>query len=160
MRKAGDVVRIYEDPLTEKRLEGEAKLIEKVSQDIDTEREYWLVEFTRGHERHARWIKKEQKDQEGEASEGRVPWRRSPDMIVKTISSRVQYFIDEEEKGYSEYDSFIAHLDHTISQLPEGEQALRNALERVKTKIYRIGREEQSHVLILKEITLELVEPL
>jgi len=54
--KPGETVKIYEDPWTQKKLEGEAKLIERLQQDSD--REYWLVEFTDSHERHPRWIKK------------------------------------------------------------------------------------------------------
>ena len=54
--KPGDVVRIYDDPLTEQKFEAEAKLVEKMLEE--PEREYWLVEFTKGHERHPRWIKK------------------------------------------------------------------------------------------------------
>jgi hypothetical protein len=60
MLKPGDVVTVYEDPWTEKRPEGEAKLIEKVGDD--GEREQWLVKFVFDQSRHPRWIKKGQGD--------------------------------------------------------------------------------------------------
>jgi len=53
--KPGDVVNIYEDPWTETKVEGKAKLIERLQKQ--DEREYWLVEFVDGHKRHTRWIK-------------------------------------------------------------------------------------------------------
>jgi len=41
----GDIVRIRVDPLSEKNLEGEAKLIEFMAYDKWVNMEYWDVEF-------------------------------------------------------------------------------------------------------------------
>ena len=132
MPKVGDVVRIYEDPLTEKTLEGEAKLIELLSEDTD--REYWLVEFTRGHERHPRWIKKE-------SEHGYPP--REPER-TQSLCGRLQYFIDEEEKGINEYEWWIQQAGMT--QKPSED------LKHVITQVWRIVQEQRNHVEILKRI--------
>lgn len=64
--KAGDLVTIYEDPLTEKKPEGEAKLIrrtavsplQKCKDGMGLEQ--WLVEFLSDKAKCYRWIKKEE----------------------------------------------------------------------------------------------------
>jgi hypothetical protein len=43
--KRGDIVNIYEDPNTEKHLEGRAKLIKKYPAQSDKFQECWLVMF-------------------------------------------------------------------------------------------------------------------
>ena len=52
--KVGDVVVIYEDPLTQKKPEGKATLIKLVMDDVEMQR--WEVESL--GERYFRWIKK------------------------------------------------------------------------------------------------------
>jgi len=42
--KKGDVVTIYKDPITKKKPEGEAWLVEKMREDFD--QDFWLVRFT------------------------------------------------------------------------------------------------------------------
>lgn len=58
-RKAGDIVTIYEDPLTEQKPEGKAKLVQKVNED-ELGLERWLVEFVEDGSQLYRWIKKEE----------------------------------------------------------------------------------------------------
>lgn len=53
--KPGDVVNIYEDPWQETKVEGKAKLLELLQKE--DEREYWLVQFEKTHEKNTRWIK-------------------------------------------------------------------------------------------------------
>jgi len=134
MPKAGDVVRIYEDPLTEKKLEGEAKLIEKISDD--GEREYWLVEFTRGHERHPRWIKKE--------TEHYISLKGGHPTLVerRPFCDRLEHFIEEEEKGIGEYEEFVGASAEYGFQLPPESLRIFN----------RIIEEQRSHVEMLKRI--------
>ena len=214
--KVGDVVKIYEDPLTEKKLEGEAKLIQQLSEDV--EREFWLVEMTRGHERHPRWITKkgEHHYPPGHSSHrveinsfvtevtfdlgarsigvyGRdrvVLWSVSetsyapplPDKVSinqyvteikfdfdknmldvygtnhvllwgiqtsvaepESFCKRLQYFIDEEEKGIGEYESFVQAFYKELAAQP-------GALEMVN----RIIEEQRSHVERLKRIKEEM----
>lgn len=43
--KRGDIIKIYKDPLTQKQLEGTARLILKVSEDAYFE--MWDVQFTK-----------------------------------------------------------------------------------------------------------------
>lgn len=53
--KCGETVKIYEDPLTETKLEGEATLVLKVAEDAESET--WRVIFD-NHNMCARRIKK------------------------------------------------------------------------------------------------------
>lgn len=57
--KVGDVVMIYEDPISEKKPEGKAKLLELL---MDGELQYWRVLFLSEDKRNPynfnRWIKK------------------------------------------------------------------------------------------------------
>jgi hypothetical protein len=57
----GDIVEIYEDPYTRKRLEGKAKLIKLLSSDVSMGEEYWTIQFLNEDEgnTHNRWIKTE-----------------------------------------------------------------------------------------------------
>ena len=109
----GQVVKIYEDPLTEKKLEGEAKLIELLHQDSD--REYWLVEFTRGHERHPRWIKKT-KD-EGERPE---LIKRLRNAVSKLPAFRVKW-ADIDKMSISELRGALQEIEKQVA--PEGAPA-------------------------------------
>lgn len=43
--KEGDVVKIYEDPITRKKLEGEAKLIDLQSRETDIHLDYYLEDW-------------------------------------------------------------------------------------------------------------------
>jgi hypothetical protein len=168
--KVGNVVKVYEDPLAEKRLEGEAKLVELLQQD--DEREYWLVEFTRGHERHPRWIKKAEGDHRARSSQSPGSWQelqqkeldleaeieetkdprklkrlqeeladvrgrqtqelQQRELEVEDVCRKLQYFIDEEEKGIAEYEEFWKVLDEL------GQKGY-------ATGIIRIAEEERSH---------------
>ena len=56
--KRGQVVTIYEDPVTENKVEGHAKLIKPIRVS-DPELEYWEVEFPDDYNRRTyRWIKR------------------------------------------------------------------------------------------------------
>jgi len=59
--EVGDIVTIYEDPLTCSKVEGKARLLELLKDDEQLQ--YWRVEFLRDHEQANRWIKKERKQQ-------------------------------------------------------------------------------------------------
>ena len=54
--KKGEIVTIYEDPLTEKKMEGKARLVEEIVSDPPLES--WYVRFI-GEEsdEYVRWIK-------------------------------------------------------------------------------------------------------
>ena len=130
--KPGETVKIYEDPWTQKKLEGEAKLIELLQQDSD--REYWLVEFTRGHERHPRWIKKK--------TEG----HHSSNPNGGTLCERLQHFIDEEEKGIAEYEEFVGEFHSELAHVVGADTI------RYYGFIRRIIEEQRSHVEMLKRI--------
>jgi len=54
--EVGDIVTIYEDPLTCTKVEGKARLLEFLQEDED--RQYWRVEFVKDREQANRWIKK------------------------------------------------------------------------------------------------------
>lgn len=54
--KPGDTVTIYEDPLTCEKEEGEAELIEMISET--RAKEFWHVRFISDNWRTTRWIKK------------------------------------------------------------------------------------------------------
>jgi hypothetical protein len=54
--KVGDVVTIYEDPLTEKKPEGKGKLQRLILDDGD--RELWEIIFYPSGDNCNRWIKK------------------------------------------------------------------------------------------------------
>ena len=54
--KQGDVVMIYDDPITKKKREGNATLIEKLTED--TSQEYWQVRFIDDGYVTGRWIEK------------------------------------------------------------------------------------------------------
>ena len=46
MAKKGDIVTIYQDPLTKAKPEGKAKLIKKLAgKDAEEGTEYWIVQF-------------------------------------------------------------------------------------------------------------------
>jgi len=55
--KVGDVVTIYEDPLTCTKPEGKARLLERLN--VDDELQHWRVEFLKDHSEALRWIKGE-----------------------------------------------------------------------------------------------------
>jgi len=55
--KKGDTVMIYQDPLTKRKPESEAGLIEKMQED--PHQEFWLVRFGDDGYVTGRWIKKE-----------------------------------------------------------------------------------------------------
>lgn len=57
--KKGDIIEIYEDPYTRKRLEGKAKLINLLSSDVSMGEEYWEIQFLSEKEgdTHNRWIR-------------------------------------------------------------------------------------------------------
>jgi rubrerythrin len=129
-RKVGDVVRIYEDVFTEKKLEGEAKLTELISED--EEREFWLVEFTRSHERHPRWIKKSE-------SKEKLPSGLRLEPESKTVCSKLQHAIGEEQKAIDEYEELWKEIDRL------GETGL-------ATGVIHILEEERSHYSTLIRI--------
>lgn len=55
--KKGDIVKIYEDPVTEYFPEGKAKLIKKIGETCSAE--YWIVSFiTKPKISYYRWKKK------------------------------------------------------------------------------------------------------
>ena len=54
--KSGDFVTVYEDPLTEKKLEGKAELVTLLKDEED--KQFWLVEFHGEAGLFGRWIKK------------------------------------------------------------------------------------------------------
>lgn len=57
--KPGRVVNIYEDPITEKKVEGSAKLIKCLIKRDDEKKEYWRVKFLSDkYTTSERWIKK------------------------------------------------------------------------------------------------------
>lgn len=58
--KAGEVVMIYEDPLTMQKPEGKAKLIKRVRENESAE--LWTVAFLSEDEstEYLRWLKKEE----------------------------------------------------------------------------------------------------
>jgi len=149
----GQVVKIYEDPLTEKKLEGEAKLIELLHQDSD--REYWIVEFTRGHERHARWIKKKWERPTSEqvgalGPHGSVGVTYPSDLQAK-LCERLQYFIEDEEKGIGEYLDYINLMNEAFRH-PEPAKVPEHLLRQLLVAVNRIVEEERSHVEMLKKI--------
>ena len=53
----GDIRMIFEDPLTEKRKEGKAKLIAGPAKMSTSQMEYWLVRFLEDDYQVRRWIK-------------------------------------------------------------------------------------------------------
>lgn len=56
--KKGDVIMIYEDPFTQKKEEGKAKLIEKYQAgSYPGDQEYWKVKFVGSPQTYLRWIK-------------------------------------------------------------------------------------------------------
>jgi hypothetical protein len=55
--KKGDIVQIFQDPITREDFEGEAELLEKHTEDF--EQEFWKVKFNDGDIRQ-RWIHKKQ----------------------------------------------------------------------------------------------------
>jgi len=57
--KKGDIVTIYQDPLTQEKFEGKAVLLEFLKDDYQMER--WEVHFLEDSldERYERWVKKE-----------------------------------------------------------------------------------------------------
>jgi hypothetical protein len=59
----GDIVTIYEDPLTEKKAEGKAKLIRPILSESDNDLEYWEVKFENG-DIVLRWIRKPETEEE------------------------------------------------------------------------------------------------
>jgi rubrerythrin len=145
--KPGETVKIYEDPWTQKKLEGEAKLIERLQEESD--REYWLVEFTDSHERHPRWIKKLAVGpiSEAERARARELHFRGPQELPKdwgktarsSLCQRLQDFIDEEQKAVDEYEELWKELD-------------RLGQKGYATGIIRIAEEERSHRDTLKRI--------
>lgn len=50
MKSPGDIVDIYEDPITEEKLEGKAKLISRDIKAVGDGLEYWSVQFLEGYE--------------------------------------------------------------------------------------------------------------
>ncbi len=59
-RKVGDIVTIFEDPWSQKKPEGKARLIKR-TRILDPALEYWEVQFEGEECTHWRWIKKEAK---------------------------------------------------------------------------------------------------
>ncbi len=59
----GDIVRIYEDPLTEKKLDGKARLVKLLRAYDHDPLEMWEVKFLDEHSRYSRirWVKKDTK---------------------------------------------------------------------------------------------------
>lgn len=65
--KKGEIIKIYEDPVTETKVEGVGKLLKKIQPDTKMAEklwetspftlERWLVEFSDGSRVH-RWVKK------------------------------------------------------------------------------------------------------
>lgn len=55
--KKGDVVMIYQDPITQKKPEGKAKLLKLEIRDKSGEMEYWKVLFKNEDETYFRWVK-------------------------------------------------------------------------------------------------------
>jgi len=59
--KKGEVVTIHEDPITEEKPEGEAKLLKKIDEDHHAVRprcEFWQVKFLDEKYKRLRFIKK------------------------------------------------------------------------------------------------------
>lgn len=56
--KKGEIITIFEDPLTQQKPEGKAELITKTP-NYDNELENWMVKFTGEKYMVYRWIKKE-----------------------------------------------------------------------------------------------------
>ena len=61
--KKGDIVMIYEDPITKQKPEGKARLLELLF-DVAFEQEFWRVIFLKDHFVADRWINKDQKPEE------------------------------------------------------------------------------------------------
>jgi len=59
MLKIGDIIQIYENPLSETNPEGRARLLELLIDDQSMQ--YWRVEFVEDGEQANRWIRKETK---------------------------------------------------------------------------------------------------
>ena len=55
--KVGQIVTIYEDPLTELKPEGKAVLLEKTEMETE-DAEYWIVSFEGKSDVFYRWVKK------------------------------------------------------------------------------------------------------
>lgn len=53
----GDNVRVYEDPITEKKLEGEARLVEMIEPENQDGFEIWKVRFLNERDNYVRTIK-------------------------------------------------------------------------------------------------------
>ena len=145
--KVGDIVKIYEDPLTEKKLEGEAKLIQQLSEDVD--REFWLVEMTRGHERHPRWIKKE--------TEHRYPPQRAGgSYLAWGWCEKLQPIIDDEEKGISVYDELIGEIRQTVNGINPALEihgfSEKSVLENAVRTLTRIVEEQRNHLRLVKAL--------
>lgn len=56
--KKGDIVRIYEDPVTCQKIEGAAKLL-KLENDNIPEQQFWKVRFQHDYFITSRWIKRD-----------------------------------------------------------------------------------------------------
>lgn len=54
--KVGDIVNVYEDPITEKKLEGKATLISRIVGSNNSTYERWYVRFEGEHELYERSI--------------------------------------------------------------------------------------------------------
>lgn len=155
--KPGDIVTIYEDLMTQKEVEGDAKLIERIQEHDD--REYWLVEFVRDHRRTLRWIIThvplmsefhKKYPHHSDSEEKNVPYSESE--TLKRVAEDVQYFIDEEEKGIGEYETFIEHINNAIAKLAPNQTITRQVLTDAIRRLYVILQEQRSHVSLLKEI--------
>lgn len=137
--KDGDIVKIFEDPLTEQRLEGEAKLISKVREDND--REYWVVEFTRDHSRCPRWIKKSQVALHRSNTFTKSPEERAK--LKRQVDDVLQHMIEDEIQAQKEYEqiaSVLRDLDYpaeaeTIEKIKAQEVEHMNTLLDVKRHV-------------------------
>lgn len=146
--KPGETVKIYEDPWTQKKLEGEAKLIERLQEESD--REYWLVEFTDSHERHPRWIKKKTSTSPTE-DKGDVtyPWKLP---FRANLCDRLEHFLMDEEKGISDYLGYIILINEGLKSLKPQDEINRYVVQDLLVTVNRIVEEERSHVEMLKRI--------
>ena len=52
--KQGDIMVIYDDPITKQKPEGKAKLLKKIKSDFN--QEYWKVEFLSDGFISGRWV--------------------------------------------------------------------------------------------------------
>lgn len=86
----GDIVTIYQDPVSQKKAEGKAKLLQLLLEG-EEDFEYWKVEFENG-DKVCRWIRRPETDEERKERE------------AEEIEQRDESWRFEDSRGRSVFD--------------------------------------------------------